>query len=367
MKVRKAFDSALVGVLLLGSGCVREPEASFTPSVVVGKLKPKLRDEIRAILTKECGTPSAPKMLGESNADLTHLRIGASIYARNCRQCHGVPGDGNGPAAAYLLPKPRDYRPGVFKFTSTTYGSKPLREDLVRTVRRGVAGTSMPAFRLMPQDEVDAVIDYVIALTRRGELEAQLSAIAETDDQVDAAALPELISVITNRWNEARGQVVYPTTPMPVFSKEQVAEGKQAFLAKGCTQCHGDDGRGQMKENIGVDSWGNPTKAADLTSGMLRGGTESLDVYRHINAGINGTPMPAFSTVFQQDPETMWKLAAYVLTLSNERRKGAIPEAGLLKPLPGVVEKSAAAKTAVSSKKIESSAETPSEVGTGSE
>ena len=42
-----------------------------------------------------------------------------------------------------------------------------------------------------------------------------------------------------------------------------------------------------MLTNVGVDSWGNPTKAADLTSGMLRGGTESLDIYRHIDAGIS--------------------------------------------------------------------------------
>ena len=93
----------------------------------------------------------------------------------------------------------------------------------------------------------------------------------------------------------------------------------------GCSQCHGEDGRGQMATNVGTDSWGNPTKAADLTSGMLRGGTDPLDIYRHIDAGINGTPMPSFHATLEKEPETIWSLVAYVLTVADSRRSGAIP------------------------------------------
>ena len=92
----------------------------------------------------------------------------------------------------------------------------------------------------------------------------------------------------------------------------------------GCIQCHGEDGRGQMLTNVGVDAWGNPTKAADLTSGMLRGGTEPLDIYRHIDAGINGTPMPSFHATLQKEPETTWSLVAHVLTIADSRRPGRI-------------------------------------------
>jgi hypothetical protein len=69
---------------------------------------------------------------------------------------------------------------------------------------------------------------------------------------------------------------------------------------------------------------------------MLRGGTDPLDVYRHIHSGINGTPMPSFGQTFAQEPDKIWKLTAFVLDLANGRRSGKIPEAGLLKPLPGV-------------------------------
>ncbi len=201
----------------------------------------------------------------------------------------------------------------------------------------------MPSFDLLPQKDLEAVVDYVLALTYRGELETQLAEAAEFDGQVDRKEVPRMIESILARWHAARTQVVYQLSPMPDFTAANVRAGKTAFLNLACSKCHGDDGRGQTKDNIGTDLWGHPTKAADLTSGMLRGGTEALDIYRHISAGINGTPMPSFVGSLQKEPETMWNLASYVLFLSNERRNGVMPEAGLLKPLPGVESKAPAA------------------------
>lgn len=336
MKSRIAIPIALILGGFAAGGCVRPPEESFVSSEKVSKLSEKSQGEIRTILAERCGSPSAIKLLGAPKTDRAHLQLGEAVYTQYCRQCHGVSGDGNGPAAAYLLPRPRDYRKGTFKFTSTAYGAMPLREDLIRTVKRGIAGTSMPAFHLLPQKELEAVIDYVLALTHRGELESMLADAAEQEEALEASTVDDMIDSIATRWSGAREQVNHPLSPMPVFTADHVAEGKAAFLSKGCIQCHGEDGRGQLTSNIGVDIWGRPTQAADLTSGMLRGGTEPLDVYRHIAGGINGTPMPSFGGLFQDDPDAMWKITAFVLDLSNRRRKGDIPEAGLLKPLPGV-------------------------------
>jgi mono/diheme cytochrome c family protein len=200
----------------------------------------------------------------------------------------------------------------------------------------------MPAFPLLAPRDVESVVDYVLVLTHRGELEAELAGEAEISETVEAARVPELVASVLDRWTRARGQVVYPTTPMPQFTTASIEQGKKKFLTLACHQCHGEDGRGQMASNIGVDSWGNPTKAADLTSGMLRGGTDPLDIYRHIDTGINGTPMPSFHNTLQTEPETIWNLVGYVLHVADSRRLGKVPEAGLLengilKPLPGFV------------------------------
>ncbi len=107
------------------------------------------------------------------------------------------------------------------------------------------------------------------------------------------------------------------------------------FAIRGCAKCHGEDGRGQTPDNLRgdlKDSWGHPTRAADLTSGMVRGGQEPMDVYRRIFSGINGTPMPGFQQALASEPETTWNLVAYVLHVSHERRRGKILESGSIAP-----------------------------------
>ena len=66
---------------------------------------------------------------GAVTKDLVSGEGGYALYRKHCLHCHGVTGDGNGPTAPFLWPRPRDYRRGMYKFTSTT-GQKPTREDL---------------------------------------------------------------------------------------------------------------------------------------------------------------------------------------------------------------------------------------------
>jgi mono/diheme cytochrome c family protein len=339
--VKAWFATGAIALACATAGCSRPVELAYGSSQQVQNLKPELQRQIASILREHCGTPQEPKLFGSPEVSPAHLKKGAALYDRYCIHCHGVTGDGNGAAAAYLIPRPRDYRRGIFKFTSTTYGAKPLREDLIRTVRRGIRGTSMPSFNLFAPQDLEAVVDYVLVLTHRGELEAELAEEVELADSIEAGRVPEMVASVLNRWTQARSQVVYPMTPMPLFTTATVDQGKKAFLSLACAQCHGEDGRGQMATNVGVDAWGKPTKAADLTSGMLRGGTDPLDLYRHIDAGINGTPMPSFQNSLQTEPERIWHLVSYVLQVADSRRLGKIPEAGLLengilKPLPGV-------------------------------
>ncbi len=342
------------------AGCARQPEPPYVDSNEVQKLKPDMKDKVHSFLARYCGTPQAPKLLGNDQISPAHLKRGAEVYSRYCIQCHGHTGDGNGVAAAYMVPKPRDYRPGMFKFTSTIYGAKPLREDLLRTVRRGIRGTSMPSFSLLQPDDQEAVVDYVLTLTHRGELETQLADEAVFNENIEQARVPELVTAILARWNQARSQVVYPSSPMPLFTTGVIDKGKKAFLTVGCAQCHGEDGRGQLVTNKAMnDSWGNPTKAADLTSGMLHGGTEPLDIFRHIDAGINGTPMPSFHSALSKEPETIWNLVGYVLEVTDSRRKGRVFDSGLLEdgilqPLPGVKSTSTAKTPKVSTNERES-------------
>lgn len=326
-----ALSSALCLVVVMG--CHRSDPPAFASSEAASSLKEDLQQAVQVELAKQVGTFLTPKLLtvpGESHHDLMR---GQAVYQKRCAQCHGVSGDGNGPSAKYMYPRPRDYRKGIFKFTSTPYGSRPLREDLLRTVRQGIRGTSMPGFNLLPDQEQQAVVDYVLTLTRRGELELQIIDMADADEAVNSDEVSsELIPAVLNRWTEAEASEVFPASPQPRMTSEHVERGRLMFLSKGCSKCHGEDGRGQTVDNRGADAWGHQTRAADLTSGMLHGGNRPIDIYRRIFNGINGTPMPGFANALKNEPEAIWDLVSYVLSLTNKRRAGEIPPPGAVKP-----------------------------------
>ncbi len=316
----------VLGILagIAASGCGRNEPLKFRVSDRVKELAPELQRAVARELVKYCGTPQEPKLLSDENISSDHLKFGAQIYNYRCAQCHGVTGDGAGPAAPFFAPLPRDYRRGIFKFTSTPYGSIPRREDLKRTVRRGVPGTAMPSFDLLSDREIDAVVDYVLVLTQRGELETALAIEAESEEELDPDVVEELVQAVRDRWDFSRVQIVHPLTPMPPITDETIAAGKETFLKRECFKCHGKDGRGGTVGGVevGVDAWGHKTAAADLTSGMLHGGNRPIDVYRRIYSGINGTPMPAFKDVLGKEPETIWHLVHFILFLSDQRRRG---------------------------------------------
>jgi mono/diheme cytochrome c family protein len=290
------------------------------------KLYQTLQNEIDGVLAERCGRPDAPIALGEKATTET-LERGSEVYAQYCVQCHGVNGDGQGLIAVHLKPRPRDYTQGVFKFTSTSNG-KPRKADLVRTIRRGVTGTSMPSFATFSEEDLGAVVDYVLVLTHRGELQRELAQIAYDDEELpDDEGLDGIVEELLAPWREANRSVVMPLTPMPEKTAETVARGHELFLKFACSRCHGADGRGGSLGNVevGKDMWGYKAAAADLTSGMFHGGGRPIDIYRRIYAGINGAPMGAFAGQFETDPDAIWHLVHFIKETGQRRRRGLPP------------------------------------------
>jgi mono/diheme cytochrome c family protein len=332
-------------------GCRQEQAARFTPSAEVIaltddiddpeelKLYKDLQSQIGDTLAGRYGTPSAPKVTGAEESDLERLARGAAIYRQYCVQCHGVNGDGRGELAVHLDPAPRDYTRGVFKFTTTSNGT-PRRSDVINTIRRGVRGTSMPSFATHSDDELGAVVDYVLWLTQRGLLQKQLADIAFQDGELPADEdIDGIVDEIQAPWLQANSSVVSPLTPMPEFNAESVAMGHELYLKFACSRCHGVDGRGGTRgEDVGEDAWGRKAAAADLTSGMFRGGGRPIDLYRRIHSGITGSPMPGFGSQFASDPDVIWHLVHYIEDISERRRRGLPPlEADLpVQPAAGV-------------------------------
>src|SRR5260370_28270463 len=83
---------------------------------------------------------------GSSPARLQAQPQGKNVYDAHCVECHGESGRGDGPSAAYLTPRPRDFTSGRYKIRSTETGSVPTDEDLIQSVRQGLYGTTMPGW-----------------------------------------------------------------------------------------------------------------------------------------------------------------------------------------------------------------------------
>ena len=64
----------------------------------------------------------------------------------------------------------------------------------------------MPEFKLLSDEDLQAVVDYVLALTHRGELEHSLAMEADEEDSIDPEKTPELIASILARWHDAQGK-----------------------------------------------------------------------------------------------------------------------------------------------------------------
>lgn len=85
----------------------------------------------------------------------TDAAKGKATYETRCSPCHGVEGGGDGPAAAAIVPKPRNFRDPQFWTGRTAV-------QLRLVVKQGRPGTLMAPFEgVLSNDEIDDVVAYI--------------------------------------------------------------------------------------------------------------------------------------------------------------------------------------------------------------
>ncbi len=240
---------------------------------------------------------------------------GKAVYDQHCAACHGETGDGNGPAAVWLYPKPRNFSAGLYKIQSTPSGSLPTDEDLYGSITRGLGGSSMPSFNYLSETERRDVVQYVKHLT--------------------AAVAPDGRRV--NRFDEARasGTPAAPITvpPEPPLTFDSITKGKELYVKLTCVSCHGENGAGDGTSAPTLkDSFGIPIHPRDFSSGAFRGGATGPDLYTRIAVGLGGTPMVAYPDEVLR-PDDRWALVHYIQSLRQkdvEVNDILAPEDGLI-------------------------------------
>jgi mono/diheme cytochrome c family protein len=333
-----AIDRCWLAFLVICfSGCQRSPEPMFRLNAVEllkqernnlqegEHYSDSYKSEIANLLTATFGTPNEPRfpqLFGDDpdgaivSIDKLKMAAGpvksgrrgepAGLYREHCVHCHGISGDGAGPTAGFLNPYPRDFRLGKFKFKSTPLRRPPTDDDIVRTIRNGIAGTAMPSFRALSEEEVSALVDYTKYLAIRGMYERRLMAEIDSLDgdpilnldlireqptpvadpsngsssdpgpmedaevrreefeqQLETVVGEYLKEEIISRWIKPERLITKVPAPQPSFDFQHPARpqlvriGSELFRGKAnCTQCHGDTGIGDgQTENY--DDWTN--------------------------------------------------------------------------------------------------------------
>ena len=217
---------------------------------------------------------------------------GKPLYLSECSACHGEHGDGAGPAAAFLDPRPRDFTKARFKYRSTESGTPPTTADVLRTIEHGLPGRSMPSFADLPESQRRQLAAYTL----------QLAGLLEGPEP----------------------QPIPDPGPPPPVTPELLAKGRQLYGDAGCATCHGDSGKGDGTSAKDLkDGDGRPIKPRDFTEGLYAGGGAPRDIFIRLASGMDGGPMPSYRDAI--DPPDLWAITHYVLSLREPQPPPSYP------------------------------------------
>jgi cytochrome c oxidase cbb3-type subunit 2 len=273
----------------------------------------------------EVDTSRRPADFGYQTSVKTALLLeGRKAYEQYCIGCHGVAGDGAGVASRVMNPPPRSFATADFKFSSTRSGQLPTDEDLMRSITKGLRGTSMPSWAMLSERTRLALVAYIKTFSPRWEKEPPAPPIPMFDDpyrnQADRSAAIE------------RGRKVYHGffncwTCHPSYASED--RMKQYTTELGGTPPAG------FRPDLHLSpakatSTGLPIYAPDFLRDYVRSGTDVADLYRSIAAGITGTAMPTWVDLFDNPlldeqgrpivvPSDLWAMAYFVQDLIRQR------------------------------------------------
>ena len=253
---------------------------------------------------------SAAKQVGNGGAtEASELARGRALFAKQCAICHGDQGDGAGKFAYLMNPRPRDFKKGKFKLT-TTQNLIPSDDDLLRTISRGMPGSAMPPWAHLPLADLRALVKF-IRTTHADAVRLEIDA-GVKDGSFEAAEVPALLATRT----QPGLPIVVP--PEPKTDELTWFNGRRVYL-QACAVCHGADGH-PLPEAVKYDDEGYPNPPRSFVNGIFKGGMDGAELYCRITKGMRGTPMPAFEGTYTN--EEIWDLIHYVQSLARAGSQG---------------------------------------------
>lgn len=267
-----------------------------------------------AALTLSCGEENDAgwntQELAYGNYQLSQETIerGQKVYGTYCVGCHGEKGDGNGPAARFLSPKPRDFSKCRIKFAGVSANELPTDRDFLDILDHGLSGTAMPSFALLAPKDKFAVVQYIKTF-------CSAYASGRSSQPVAIAADPWTRSPEDGI---AEGEKVYHALAQCWACHPAYVEPNKIAAHAQAMELPPAEIRPAVYDSLAKESdWGAPIKPPDFIRDRIKTGTTRDKLVRVIATGVGGTAMPSWGPSLS--PKQLWGLAYYVEDLARLR------------------------------------------------
>lgn len=266
-----------------------------------------------------CGNKMGPFMeaktfAGGIKVSPQTLNHGRQIYTNYCFQCHGKNGDGKGPASKGLVPPPRNFTLGVYKFASVLVGDLPHDEDFYEILKKGLHGTAMLPWDLT-ENQLFAVVQYI-------------KTFAPKVWEAKGAKLGEKITVPKDPYTLAHkssaiehGKYVYHVVAQCTICHRGYATREEIYLMSKksdslITEFEDDYYDGKLQEY----DQGYKVLPPDFTWDEVRSAQTVEELFLRIAAGVGGgSTMPSWKETITDNE--IWAVSYYVKSLMELRNK----------------------------------------------
>ena len=189
--------TAASSYLLLKAGKLRKLIANKASADEVASLSRALATQVLQIYPVPLSPSKAPD-----------LGRGSALYQANCASCHGAQGHGDGPLAAQLNPPP-------IALSGHDRAKERSVFSLQQIISHGVAGTSMPSFAQLSEDDRWAIAFFASTLSY-SDADRKTGKAAWASDAAIRGVLPNL-SALTQVSEKALSKQL-PSTAGPVLA-----------------------------------------------------------------------------------------------------------------------------------------------------
>jgi len=264
----------------------------------------------------EQGVKKDRVFVGNQKVSSKVLSKGKAIYLEYCMACHGVNGDGNGPAAKGSNPPPRNFTQGLYKFGLVEDGGLPSDEDFARIIQGGLKGTAMLKWDISDQ-QTYMVTQYIKTFAPQ---------VWENKENIPGKKVtinPDPYSIARESSAIQKGKEVYhmvancQSCHRGYATKDELNEMSQKYNDEPMTDFDEDLylPKLQVSEYYFYDDKERTAQFVppDFTWHNVRSGSSVEEIAMRLAAGVTGSGMPAWKGTIED--HEIWAVAYYVKSL----------------------------------------------------